>query len=586
MSRHEPFPLRVIAALTAVFLFLATASTVGAAVGDEPPPGLGKGELLLRPEGAVETPEGPVREVVFYTKLYTIDRLYRSMQGPYSMVEIPLGDPGGPPELVWLKSIHSEVVDAAGKAGVSQMFMCHVNVNYDVATHNELFGSSGNRIVTLSQGQYATEMPPGFGVPLASTEGLKIDTMVLNHNFEEGRFDVRHRLVIRYIRDRDLERPLQPLYQTVASAKTMAQGDQAFFGELESGEGGEAPTCLPGEHAAELVTDQFGRKISGHWVVSPGRQVVENLVTGDLGLSYDTTLHAIDVHLHPFAESIELLDMTTGKSLFKSVATQAEDGVGLRHVETYRSSEGIPVFKDHEYGLVTVYDNPTEEDHDAMAVLYVHALDKTFDRESVKRTLAPQRASAETAMDADERIVLYTTLGKITVRPYVSVAPKTLGQLKELIALGVYDTTRFHRLEPGFLVQLATANDRLSPLTPEQRAAIHKLPGEFGSVVSRRGTVGMARWDEDPDSAETSFYILLGPAPHLDGAYTFFGEVESGWEVLDAIEKLERKPGSTEPAARLGLVSAEVVTSESRQIQPASVPVELPRGSDSGEEIE
>jgi hypothetical protein len=345
---------------------------------------------LLRPGGTIDTPEGPAREVVFYTKLYTVDRLYRSMQGPYSMVSIPLGEPGEPPELVWLKSIESEVVDAQGRSTVSQQFMCHVNVNYDVGTHREVFGSSGSRIVTLSQGQYDTEMPPGFGVPLASTEPLQIDTMVLNHNFAEGRYDVRHRLVIRYLRDRDLARPIAPLYQTVATSKTLNEGGKVVFGELESGGDGEAPGCLPGEHAAELVTDQFGRQISGHWIVQPGRQVVENLVTRDLGLAWDTTLHAIDVHLHPFAESIELLDMTTGASLFKSVATQVESGVGLQRVETYRSSEGIPVFKDHEYGLVTVYDNPTEEDHDAMAVLYVHALDKSFERERVKRTLASQ----------------------------------------------------------------------------------------------------------------------------------------------------------------------------------------------------
>lgn len=586
MSIDVLSPPRLITCCFVAALALAAASAGAAALEDGrvPPPELGEGELLLRPGGTVETPEGPVREIVFFTKLYTIDRLYRSMQGPYSSVTIPLGEPGEPPELVWLKSIHSEVVDAEGRPGVSQQFMCHVNVNHDMATHGRLIGATGQRIVTLSQGQYDTEMPPGFGVPLVSTEELAIDTMVLNHNFAQGRYDVRHRLVIRYIRDRDLVKPLEPLFQTVATAKTVSQGGKTFFGELEAGKDGQPPSCLPGEHAAELVTDQFGRQISGHWVVKPGRQVVENLVTRDLHFGFDTTVHAIDVHLHPFAESIELVDLTTGESLFKSVATQVAEGVGLRRVDTYRSSEGIPIFKDHEYGLVTVYDNPTEEDHDAMAVLYVHALDKSFDRERVQRSLAALRGPETTAMSADERIVLNTTLGAITIRPYVSVAPETLRQLKKLIELGVYDTTRFHRLEPRFLVQLATAADRLRPLTPAQQAAIHKLPAELGSVVSKRGTVGMARWDDDPDSAETSFYILLAPAPHLDGAYTYFGEVESGWEVLDAIERLERRPGSTEPARRLGLESAEVVMSKARQIQPAAPPDELPRGS--GEEIE
>jgi cyclophilin family peptidyl-prolyl cis-trans isomerase len=70
-----------------------------------------------------------------------------------------------------------------------------------------------------------------------------------------------------------------------------------------------------------------------------------------------------------------------------------------------------------------------------------------------------------------------------------------------------------------------------------------------------RGIVSMAR-DDDPNSAKTSFFILLGPAPHLDGQYSAFGRVTEGLEVLDAFEK-EEVDGET-PKRRLEILEASI----------------------------
>ena len=70
-----------------------------------------------------------------------------------------------------------------------------------------------------------------------------------------------------------------------------------------------------------------------------------------------------------------------------------------------------------------------------------------------------------------------------------------------------------------------------------------------------RGIVSMARTD-DPDSATTSFFLVLGPAPHLDGQYSAFGRVVEGMEVLDAFEK-EEVDGET-PKRRLELIEATI----------------------------
>lgn len=156
---------------------------------------------------------------------------------------------------------------------------------------------------------------------------------------------------------------------------------------------------------------------------------------------------------------------------------------------------------------------------------------------------------------ADERIRLRTSMGDIVLALYPEVAPKHVAQILRLVKLGVYDGMHFHRVEPGFVAQLSGHHDRETPLTPGQAAAVTRIPAEFSSIRHRRGILSMARFD-DPDSAETSFSILLGPAPHLDGKYTVFGHVESGLDVVAAIERVERHV--TRPKRRVSLHRAEV----------------------------
>ncbi len=135
----------------------------------------------------------------------------------------------------------------------------------------------------------------------------------------------------------------------------------------------------------------------------------------------------------------------------------------------------------------------------------------------------------------DERILLRTNRGDLVIALYPDVAPQHVAQLLKLVRLGVYDSTWFFRIDPRFVVQTASAQSRRFPLSPEQSAAIRKLPGEFSRLQHRPGVLSMARADGDPDSAETSFSFLLVRSPHLDGKYTIFGELEWGSAVLVAI---------------------------------------------------
>jgi cyclophilin family peptidyl-prolyl cis-trans isomerase len=151
---------------------------------------------------------------------------------------------------------------------------------------------------------------------------------------------------------------------------------------------------------------------------------------------------------------------------------------------------------------------------------------------------AAQALAEETPRLAPQRIVFRTQAGDIVFALYPDVAPVHAEQILKLARLGVFDTTQFVRYEPGFVLQLSVAEQRSvkNPLTAEQKAAIHALKAEFSRTLKhRRGILSMAHQDNQPDSGETSFSILLGDAPHLDGNYTIFGHVESGMDVVDEL---------------------------------------------------
>ena len=157
-----------------------------------------------------------------------------------------------------------------------------------------------------------------------------------------------------------------------------------------------------------------------------------------------------------------------------------------------------------------------------------------------------------------EGIVLHTNLGDITLELWPEEAPRHVDQILRLAAAGVYDGTVIYRVERGFVAQLDGFEARQPPVSEEQRRLIAKLPAEFGKIPHARGLLSMARWDEDPNSAETSFSILLGPAPHLDGKYTVFGRVIAGSHVVSLIDQSEVDEHNR-PKREIRVEKAEIV---------------------------
>jgi peptidyl-prolyl cis-trans isomerase B (cyclophilin B) len=130
-----------------------------------------------------------------------------------------------------------------------------------------------------------------------------------------------------------------------------------------------------------------------------------------------------------------------------------------------------------------------------------------------------------------------TEAGNVELELYPEQAPETVRNFLNLAALGLYDTTTFARVVPGFVIQggdLATREG--VPSIAMVLRSRKTIPDEPNNIPHDRGVLSMARTDE-PHSASTHFFILVSVAPDLDGKFAAFGRVTKGMEVVDAVNK-------------------------------------------------
>ena len=345
----------------------------------------GGGPAASEVSSAAEAPSAPVHAAHIVSDTYRIDQIYSSMRGPYGFDDVQLGGEGEP-ELVWVVGYKTRVVDANTGAPMSQEFMCHANLDIPTEQYFKDFPKSpsiSGRVFTLSQGQQDIRFPPGMGIPMMSDLKLSLITQVLNLNLEQVKMDVKHDVEVLYVRDAEVKRPMIPLFQAAAEG-FKALGDARYYGVLAD----EADPALHGAGcdvgqaavAGDSDDDRLGQKFTAHWVVKPGREVNRTNVTRFLSLPYDTRAFYIAVHLHPFAESLELIDLTTKTSVYKGYAHNTAGKVGIDSIDHYESAEGLPLYKDHEYELVSVYNNTSGKEVDSMAVMYFYLENKRFER--------------------------------------------------------------------------------------------------------------------------------------------------------------------------------------------------------------
>jgi len=470
-------------------------------------------------------------EKQFLSNVYTIDRKYRSMEGPSSVKTVYLGSQTQP-ELLWITGIRTEMVTEDGVTPQLPELMCHVNIDLDADRHQALFDlprAVASRLMTLSQGMLSSKLPAGYGFPIASNEPLLLFTQVLNLNIEHpNNLKVRHRVTVDYVRDADLKEPMKPLFNLGASGMVELGNNPLALTSMmpaASSEEHHGATCLIGQRAPQAAASSAdyvnpkGKHMTGHWIVPPGRQVNASDITWFLRLPFDTKLRYAAIHLHPFAESLSIRDVTTGQTVLVSHATNPAKGIGLTHVETINSPEGMPFYKDHEYELISVYNNTTKQNADSMASVFL-GLD---DHEFVKPAAA-QFAKRSGALFDSKSVTVHTTAGDFTALLDREAAPSTSLQFARLALAGVFN--RAATTNSGGEVRLIVKETDAVRRQLEPLGSDRGLPLAAGTIAYCSPAVG---------AENVTVRIILGDRAVPDTRCVGFARVAQGADILRAI---------------------------------------------------
>jgi hypothetical protein len=328
------------------------------------------------------------------SKTYTLDRIYHSMQGPYGVLEGIRLEKEHPQSLIWVTGVETTVMGRDGETAISPEFFCHANLTLSERgnkpeEHNAAFGGNTHldwRLFTLVPGRLTVHLPAGFGIPVRGGETLDFLAMSLNQNVTDRTVLARFRTKVDYVAD-GAGPPLRPLFR------------RALYGYEPMGHAVKDAACMGGSHPGQACGPFQGRTASKHgfvasvgpektihWLVRPGKYESRTSVDDQLDLPFDTTVHYVTGHLHPFGVSLALQDVTTGDTLFVIRARDWDDRLGVSHMDEISSQEGILLHRDHHYELITDYDNTTQNDIDAMSILYLYCLDRSFEEKTTAST--------------------------------------------------------------------------------------------------------------------------------------------------------------------------------------------------------
>jgi peptidyl-prolyl cis-trans isomerase B (cyclophilin B) len=142
---------------------------------------------------------------------------------------------------------------------------------------------------------------------------------------------------------------------------------------------------------------------------------------------------------------------------------------------------------------------------------------------------------------ANKRAVVETNKGTFKLKFFPEKAPLHVENFVKLAESGFYDNTTFHRIIPGFMIQGGDPEGTgMGGYSWKGKGT--NVPAEFNDTPHDKGTLSMARAN-DPNSAGSQFFICVGRQSFLDGKYSAFGQVESGYDVVDAISKVATSQG-------------------------------------------
>jgi len=299
-----------------------------------------------------------------------------------------------------------------------------------------------------------------------------------------------------------------------------------------------AMSCLVGARAPQASSgsadyvDPQGRKMTGHWIVPPGKQVNHSDITWFMNLPFDTRLRYAAVHLHPFARSLEMRDMTTGETVFLAKAENPPNGIGLTHVDEFSSPDGVLIDHAHKYSLISTYDNPTKVNADSMASVFLG-----LDDPELAVPTSDELARTSAALFDSKTLVLRTNIGDITATLDRDRAPQTVIQIARFALAGALDATRLLGQKDAVSLSLPAKNIRalLQPLLPE------------AGLARRLGTVSYCT--AGGGYSEPRIVIDMDNSPPPQTGCTGFAQIAKGIDVLAAF-----RPGTS-----ASVVNAETI---------------------------
>ena len=147
--------------------------------------------------------------------------------------------------------------------------------------------------------------------------------------------------------------------------------------------------------------------------------------------------------------------------------------------------------------------------------------------------MAAMAPAAAQPLDPENTLFLDLDSGRVVIRLRPDLAPQHVERAKTLTRQGFYDGIVFHRVIDGFMAQTGDPSG-----TGSGGSDLPDVPAEFTDEPYTRGTIGAARTN-DPNSANSQFFITFGDASFLNGQYTVWGEVVEGMDFVDQIKKGE-----------------------------------------------
>jgi peptidylprolyl isomerase len=147
--------------------------------------------------------------------------------------------------------------------------------------------------------------------------------------------------------------------------------------------------------------------------------------------------------------------------------------------------------------------------------------------------LGAATVQAQNLNDRENLLYIELDYGRVVVQLRPDIAPKHVARVKELAREGFYDGIVFHRVIEGFMAQ--TGDPTGTGMGGSKKGSVN---AEFSRVPFERGVVGAAR-SQNPNSADSQFFIMFRRGASLDGQYTVWGQVVSGMEFVDRIRRGE-----------------------------------------------